>query len=142
MTPPSPAHDKSPAPIPKPLEKLPTIQDLVNQRLGTPVGGELHNQTLHQLADHILKKYAVRGNVAGEVIGMMWAADVRRLAGLIREKETATVEYAMDHSDGDYDKATFFIVQEGSHKAVDAHIVVLQCNIMRYEKQLTKLSDA
>jgi hypothetical protein len=138
-----------PEPTPPDLRKLPpmpTLDDLVDERLGA-VGGQIsHTQTIESLQKSILTKLGIdKPCITSELVSMLWALKVRQLAGLIREKERDIVARAMettlkDGTPGTYDSANLEIVQNGGHGRLDAHITTIQSAIITHEHQLQDLN--
>ena len=128
-----------------PFEAIPapkTVDDLVDERLGTLEGQQSHVLQLADLARQVLEKYELADQppIAAEITSVMYAAKVKQLAGLLREKERDICDRALNKYDGSYDRANFAVVQGGLHQRVDRQIQTLQAAILEHEVTLSELS--
>ena len=139
---PAPADKSRPTPLtPVPMPK--GIEDLVDERLGSLAGQQSHVLQLSELAFQVLAKFGLEVApvpIAAEITSVLYAAKVKQLAGLLREKERDVCDRALNKFDGSYDKANFAVVQSGVHKRIDEQIHKLHRAILDHEETLSELS--
>lgn len=134
-----------PQPAPRQFEPVPapkTVDDLVDERLGTLEGQQSHVLQLADLARQVLEKYELADSpsIAAEITSVMYAAKVKQLSGLLREKERDICDKALNKYEGSYDRANFAVVQGGIHQRVDSQIQSLQAAILDHEDTLAALA--
>jgi len=136
----------APRQTPAPLKTVPMpkgIEDLVDERLGSLAGQQSHVLQLSELATQVLVKFGLEVApvpIAAEITSVMYAAKVKQLAGLLREKERDVCDKAINKFGGSYDQANFDVVQKGLHKRIDEQIHKLQRSILDHEATLAELS--
>lgn len=129
----------------KPLAAMPTLDDLVSRRIGSTEGQRAHVQTLQSLQRGILKECTLDPDncpLGAEVTAALWAAAIKQLVGLVRQKEKDIIRWALDKTQGDYDEANFQIVKQGRHRKLDSEINGLQARIGNYTKTLCEAERA
>ena len=144
--PPLPApHTPDPADKTTELRRITSIDELVDQRLGTVEGQLAHSASLNTLVGRIATKYDLdlEDDLAAYITATLWAASIRAVAGLIRSRERDIFRQSQTlegPDNGSYDAASLLIVQRGSHKNLDRRIAKHHSDILEYEAQLAERS--